>query len=71
MHTYKGEVAVLGTSFNIYSRGEAFDVLCKTGKVSVTAAKNTTILTPNQSVSIPDQMHQVKKIVNQNESRSN
>lgn len=34
--TPNGEVQVLGTSFNVYSREEAFVVACKTGKVNVT-----------------------------------
>jgi len=34
-----GETAVLGTSFNIYSRNDDYNVTCFTGKVRVTSAK--------------------------------
>ena len=71
VHTDNGNVKVLGTSFNVYSRAKAFDVYCKTGKVSVTAEKSTTILTPNQAVSIQNQKHNIQKIVKPNENRSN
>jgi len=69
--TKKGDVSVLGTSFNIYQRKEEFKVHCATGKVSVFASKNTTILTANQSVSIPDHLHSINKNVLPNENRSN
>ena len=71
VNTQNGDVTVLGTSFNIYNREKAFDVHCKTGKVSVTTEKITTVLTPDQSVSVKNKLHNVQKTVKSNESRSN
>jgi transmembrane sensor len=49
-----GETAVLGTTFNIYSRGEDYNVSCFTGKVRVVSSinKETIVLTPNQQAFI-------------------
>lgn len=53
--TKNGDVAVLGTSFNVYSRASRLQVECETGKVAVTdRAKQTTILTPGQAVEAID-----------------
>jgi ferric-dicitrate binding protein FerR (iron transport regulator) len=42
-----GSTAVLGTSFNIFSRGEEYSVTCFTGKVRVTSKTSAeTVLTP-------------------------
>lgn len=71
VNTKKGNVTVLGTSFNVYQRNRDFKVYCKTGKVSVFAAKNTTILMPNQSVSIPKQIHEIEKSNSSSQNRSN
>lgn len=48
--TDNGNVEVLGTSFNVFSRGSIFSVECETGKVRVTANGKEAILTPNESV---------------------
>jgi len=48
--TDNGNVEVLGTSFNVFSRGNIFSVECETGKVSVTANGKEVILTPNEGV---------------------
>ena len=69
--TKNGDVTVLGTSFNVYTRGNIFDVHCKTGKVSVTSGKNESILIPSQSVSVTDQRHKFLPDVKEKESRSN
>ncbi len=37
--TQQGTVTVLGTSFNVYSRQQRFEVACKTGKVKVNSFK--------------------------------
>lgn len=43
-----GDVTVLGTTFNVYSRSEAYlNVTCLTGKVQVKRDKQSIILTPN------------------------
>ncbi|MFV0291133.1 MAG: FecR family protein [Mangrovibacterium sp.] len=40
-------VSVLGTSFNVFSRAEKFNVTCLTGKVNVSDQSESVILTPN------------------------
>ncbi len=48
----KGETSVMGTSFNIFSRNNDYEVTCLTGKVKVLSlmSKNILIIAPNQSV---------------------
>ncbi|HRG33655.1 MAG TPA: FecR domain-containing protein [Saprospiraceae bacterium] len=48
-----GEVKVLGTSFNVYSRGDFMEVSCYTGKVSVkfNESDSEVILMPGQRIS--------------------
>lgn len=48
--TDNGNVEVLGTSFNVYSRENIFSVECETGKVSVSANGKEVILMPNEGV---------------------
>lgn len=43
--THHGEVEVLGTSFNVFARGDYLSVDCKTGKVAVTTSGRH-LLTP-------------------------
>ncbi len=45
---------VLGTSFNIYARNDDYKVHCLTGKVKVTAEKDSKVLLPDQSLSVKD-----------------
>ncbi len=55
--TELGTVTVLGTSFNVYERGQEMRVACQTGKVSVQFSGQSTIypLTRGESVSLlPD-----------------
>lgn len=40
-------VHVLGTSFNVFSRSDQFNVTCLTGKVNVSDKSESVILTPN------------------------
>lgn len=47
--TKNGNVEVLGTSFNIYTRSEMFEVACVTGKVKVSNSKNSVVLTPGNN----------------------
>lgn len=56
VHTDNGDVTVLGTSFNVFSRGYNLTVACKTGKVKVdTRAEN--ILAPGDKlIYIKDQL---------------
>jgi ferric-dicitrate binding protein FerR (iron transport regulator) len=49
----KGQTEVLGTTFNIFSRDEAYSVTCLTGKVRVTSLTlNEVILNPNSKANI-------------------
>lgn len=52
--TDNGSVQVLGTSFNVRSRGALMQVACKTGKVKVASASGLSeqIITPGLTVSI-------------------
>ncbi len=54
VNTDIGTVQVLGTSFNVKSRPEQFEVLCFTGKVQVDASSQTTILTKGLSAVLKD-----------------
>ncbi|NOZ48083.1 MAG: DUF4974 domain-containing protein [Chlorobi bacterium] len=49
-----GTTRVLGTTFNIYSRGQHYEVTCVTGKVKVqdNNTKKTVVLLPAQKVSL-------------------
>lgn len=51
-----GQVKVLGTSFNVYTRGDEFEVQCVTGKVEVSKkdGSGSVILTPGQSAKLVD-----------------
>ncbi len=49
VNTNNGTVEVLGTSFNVRSRTNTFNVACKTGKVRVSNKENQVILTPGLS----------------------
>jgi transmembrane sensor len=49
----RGSTTVLGTSFNIYSRGNEYNVTCITGKVKVTSITSAeTVLTPQYEASV-------------------
>ena len=52
VNTQGGSVEVLGTSFNVISRENMFEVACYTGKVRVEREGLTTILTPGAKVAI-------------------
>lgn len=54
VNTPNGKVEVLGTSFNVRSRAEDFEVSCKTGKVRVTefASDTKQVLTPGLKTKI-------------------
>ncbi|AWA29853.1 iron dicitrate transport regulator FecR [Flavobacterium magnum] len=45
-----GKVTVVGTQFNVKSRGQRFEVTCFEGKVRVQCGKNTTFITKGQKV---------------------
>lgn len=49
VHTDYGSISVLGTSFNIYSRADKFEVHCTSGRVEVTTeGGGTAILNPDE-----------------------
>jgi ferric-dicitrate binding protein FerR (iron transport regulator) len=48
------EVAVLGTSFNVFSRPERYSVTCLTGKVQVTTGQKNSILIPGMQLTSRD-----------------
>jgi transmembrane sensor len=50
--TDRGTVEVLGTSFNVKSRGDDFQVECRTGKVRVSVGEQQITITPGQSVNM-------------------
>lgn len=54
VETLKGDITVLGTSFNVSLRNDNFQVACKTGKVKVQLAENAdpVILTPGTGIDL-------------------
>ncbi len=57
----QGTTSVLGTSFNIYSRGNDYQVFCETGKVSVEVNDDLVILDPGQMANVDPKMGLVKQ----------
>lgn len=58
VNTEGGSVEVLGTSFNVVSRENLFEVACYTGKVRVEREGQSTILTPGAKVIIKNGLMQ-------------
>lgn len=52
VETELGNVEVLGTSFNVYARGDSLSVACYTGRVKVNNGIEEVILTPGEHVEI-------------------
>ncbi|WP_405205189.1 FecR family protein [Aquimarina sp. LLG6339-5] len=48
--TKNGDITVLGTEFNVYSRDTHIEVHCFEGKVQVSNSKETIILTPGKAI---------------------
>lgn len=46
VHTSRGDVSVLGTSFNVFQRDQSLIVACKTGRVKVSENEKSVILEP-------------------------
>lgn len=61
--TNNGYVHVLGTSFNVFARGNKLNVECETGKVMVQSSSVESILMPDQSVKVVDGSHKVDSTV--------
>lgn len=64
VQTPNGEVEVLGTSFNVYSRKAILNVNCQTGKVAVSSGKEKTILVANEKVNVLANKVHLKSKVN-------
>ncbi len=60
--TNSGEVAVLGTSFNVKQRDGLFEVSCATGKVAVSSASAQGILNPGQRARLTNNKLETKPI---------
>jgi len=54
VQTANGNIQVLGTSFNVRSRGALLDVVCYTGRVEVTSSNMSRQLTPGEMVRVND-----------------
>lgn len=54
VQTNHGDVTVLGTEFNVFSRAEGFEVRCYEGKVRVEAAGDEEVLTPGMKSAMND-----------------
>ncbi|EAY30702.1 FecR family protein [Microscilla marina] len=66
VHSRLGTTQVLGTSFNILARGNAYEVLCKTGKVRVSNRQsNQVILNPGEYAKL-----QASELVKQTDAQS-
>jgi transmembrane sensor len=48
----RGNIRVLGTSFNVYSRADAFKVSCLTGKILVNSGKQSVTIIPGESAEL-------------------
>lgn len=53
--TNHGEIMVLGTSFNVLTRANYFEVECYTGKVAVTSSGDKKILTPGKATRLSNE----------------
>ena len=63
--TSNGSVVVLGTSFNVNSRGGLFEVQCLTGKVEVQTTEHTLILNPGEGVRLNQQSKRLEDLATQ------
>jgi transmembrane sensor len=50
--TSNASIKVLGTSFNVYSRGDNFRVSCVTGRIAVSSGNKSVEITPGQSAAL-------------------
>ena len=62
VRTNNGDVTVLGTSFNVFSRGNNLSVACKTGKVKVDTGAENILLPGEQIIFIKDQLLEANSI---------
>jgi ferric-dicitrate binding protein FerR (iron transport regulator) len=52
--TKYADVKILGTTFNIFSRGSDFRVSCLTGKIQVSDKKSSVVIIPGESAALRD-----------------
>lgn len=62
VETAKGKVEVLGTSFNVFSRGEAFTVICHSGKVRVSVEDQKVILQAGEKANLKGNQLQEEEV---------
>jgi ferric-dicitrate binding protein FerR (iron transport regulator) len=62
VETDLGSVEVLGTSFNVYARGDSLSVACYTGRVMVNNGKDEVILNPGETVEIGRSKKNLEKV---------
>jgi transmembrane sensor len=60
----KGEVKVLGTTFNVYSRNKKYKVFCNTGSVEVSNGNVNVVLNPKQVASLHQHDFTVEQVGN-------
>jgi transmembrane sensor len=60
----KGEVKVLGTTFNVYSRNKKYKVFCNTGSVEVSNGNANVVLNPKQVASLHQHDFTVEQVGN-------
>jgi ferric-dicitrate binding protein FerR (iron transport regulator) len=66
--TELADIRILGTSFNVYARENAFKVSCFTGKILVTSGSQSVIVTPNESARVENDKLTVTQEENIHES---
>jgi transmembrane sensor len=59
--TPKGEISVLGTTFNVYSRENSFKVTCFTGKVMVSSGEQNVTIREGESAELSDKTLRIFK----------
>lgn len=58
VHTPGGSVEALGTSFNVYARGQVFKTHCATGRVAIKSGEGQDIITAGQAAKLQnDKLH--------------
>lgn len=62
VNTQHGNVQVLGTSFNVFSRANRFETFCLTGSVRVVSGENKTVLKPMEQSRYSNRKLVVEKI---------
>ncbi len=63
VETERGEVEVLGTSFDVDLSGGGLKVACKTGKVRVRDAQNEVDLLPGDLITIAEQKAEIARVI--------